>query len=420
MQPTINRLAVALSACGLLSVAQAQGAPEFKFSGFGTVAAVHSSEDQADFVATVFQPRGAGASDSWSFNPDSKLGAQASAVFGPQWSAVVQLVSQQNHDNDWVPHLEWANVRWQATPDLALRVGRTALPVFQLSETRLVGYANATVRPAPEIYRILPVTSNDGVDLSWRHTLAGGRNTVQAFFGTTKVDLPTGTIESDRSWGLASTFETGDLALRLGYSSFNVKIDADGVNTLNAGIAAFGTAAAPLPTVAARAAVLADRYRTEDMGTRVLALGFSYDPGQWFVSGEAMRFDTESVLADTTGWQLVGGWRFGTLTPYVGYARIKADIDEEAAFAATGSGPLDAAAANVVGGINRTLQVLNGSQKTATVGLRWDFMRNTALKLQWDHTRIDEGSWGRLTNFEPGFEPGGKVDLVTVAVDFVF
>lgn len=420
MQPTITRLAVALSTCGLLSVAHAQGAPEFKFSGFGTVAAVHSSEDQADFVATAFQPKGPGASDDWSFDPDTKLGAQLSAVFNPSWSAVLQLVSQQNHDDSWRPHVEWANLKWQATPELALRVGRTALPVFQLSETRLVGYANTMVRPAPEIYRILPVTSNDGVDLAWRRDFGGFRNTVQAFAGTTKADLPTGTIESDRSWGLADTVEIGDLSLRLGYSSFNVKIDADGVNTLNAGIAAFGAAAAPLPAVAARAAVLADRYRTEDMATRVLALGFSYDPGQWFVSGEAMRFDTESVLADTTGWQLVGGWRFGTLTPYVGYARIKADIDEEAAFAATGSAPLDAAAAGVVGGINRTLQVLNGSQKTATVGLRWDFMRNTALKLQWDHTRIDEGSWGRLTNFEPGFETGGKVDLVTVAVDFVF
>ena len=73
-----------------------------------------------------------------------------------------------------------------------------------------------------------------------------------------------------------------------------------------------------------------------------------------------------------------------------------------------------------VGGINRTLQVLNGSQKTATVGLRWDFMRNTALKLQWDHTNVDKGSYGRFTNYQSGFETGAKVDLFSVAVDFVF
>ena len=116
--------------------------------------------------------------------------------------------------------------------------------------------------------------------------------------------------------------------------------------------------------------------------------------------------------------QLMAGWRVGSFTPYLGYARISTSIDREGRFA-TGS-PLEEGADIVVGGVNRTLDTLNGSQKTATVGLRWDFMRNVALKAQYDRTRLDDGSFGRLTNFQPGFQTGSKFELFTVAVEFVF
>src|ERR1700677_1921798 len=47
------------------------------FSGFGTLGIVHSDYSEADFIANVVQPHGAGHSRSWSPTPDSDLGGQA-------------------------------------------------------------------------------------------------------------------------------------------------------------------------------------------------------------------------------------------------------------------------------------------------------------------------------------------------------
>jgi len=46
-------------------------------------------------------------------------------------------------------------------------------------------------------------------------------------------------------------------------------------------------------------------------------------------------------------------------------------------------------------------------------------MKNVALKTQYDRVKTGENSSGRLHSF-PGYVPGSNVDIVTVAVDFVF
>jgi hypothetical protein len=47
--------------------------PTWSVNGFGTVGAVHSSDDQADFVSNPAQPKGAGYTAAWTATPDSKL-----------------------------------------------------------------------------------------------------------------------------------------------------------------------------------------------------------------------------------------------------------------------------------------------------------------------------------------------------------
>jgi hypothetical protein len=69
------------------------GTSMFSFGAFGTVGLVHSSEDEADFTTNVFQPHGPGYSRAWSPDVDSLFGAQVTAKFTPQLSAVLQVIS---------------------------------------------------------------------------------------------------------------------------------------------------------------------------------------------------------------------------------------------------------------------------------------------------------------------------------------
>src|SRR5690349_21491266 len=107
MKARYTVLAAACLGLGAFSLpAAAQSLADTKISGFGTIGAVHSSEAQADYVSTVFQPSGAGHTRSTSFDPDSKLGLQVSVPFNEALSAVLQVVSQHQYDNSYRPMVE--------------------------------------------------------------------------------------------------------------------------------------------------------------------------------------------------------------------------------------------------------------------------------------------------------------------------
>src|SRR5580692_8197748 len=107
--------------------AEVPGASMFSFSGFGTLGVVHSSDHDADFTSTIFKPNGAGYSHDWSPDVDSLVGAQVIANFAPHLSAMLQVISQQTYDGTYTPHVEWANIKYELTPEASIRVGRTEL-----------------------------------------------------------------------------------------------------------------------------------------------------------------------------------------------------------------------------------------------------------------------------------------------------
>jgi predicted porin len=403
-KPLTAALAVVGFACG---AAHGQSMPRVKLSGFGTLAATHSSEGNADFVTNRVQPNGAGASRSWSATTDSKVGVQGDVVFSERLSGVVQLVSQHGDDNNFMPQLEWANLKYQVTPDLSVRVGRTAMPFFLYSDTRLVGYAQPWVRPPLEAYIIQPNTKSDGIDVMYRTEFGGLAHNLQAFYGANKVTTASGEAKGPVNWGLNDTAQMGDLTLRAAYTYSRVSIPS--LDALNAGFAAFSAVPGPAGAEAAR---LAATYYAKDMDFRTLALGASYDPGRWFLTGEYINFRGSGFIRGTQAWYVSGGYRLGSFTPYLTYANSKNHTRQEAGIPLPAAAPLNAALAGIVGN--------SGKQETVSLGLRWDFARNTDAKVQYDRVNLGTNSMGYFTNPTPSYKPGGSANIVTVSVDFVF
>lgn len=396
MKTNYTLLVAAMMACGSMpGLALAQSMPELKFSGFGTLGAVHSNDKNSDFVGTIFQPNGAGYTRSTAWSPDSKLGGQVNAVFNDKLSGVVQVVAQQQYDNSYTPQVEWANLKYQALPELSVRAGRIASPSYMLSESRFVGYANAWVRPPVEAYGVLSITSSDGIDATWRGQAAGVNQAVQAYYGKSSVKFEGGGAKSKPSWGLNDTIEIGSLTLRAGYNSLKIDLDVPSVQPLLDAATQFG-----MPGIA-------DKYRLDNLQTSALALGANYDPGSWFVMGEFVDYKGAGFLSDARAWYVSAGYRIGSWTPYAIRSSTKARIDAE-----TGAGPLNDA-------FTSTLYAFNATQDTSSVGVRWDVMKNVALKTQFDHVTTGSQSNGRLRAY-PGFVQGSSVNLVSVAADFVF
>jgi hypothetical protein len=421
--------ALAMACLAFLSAPKANAESilgDARFSGFGTLGAVHSSSRDADHVDTIFQPNGAGVSRSTSFNPDSKLGVQLDLPLGERWSAVVQVISQHQYDNSYTPGIEWANVKYKVTPDLSVRVGRIALPSYLLSETRFVGYSSPWVRPPVETYNLLTITNSDGIDASWHHAFGSVNNTLQGYAGTSTVHAPEGTkVKAKREWGFADSVEMGDLTLRAGYAALRIDLSIPPLAPLYQGLNDFAAGALAVPVPAFQAAgrqaqALAQKYHTSDVDVQALTLGATYDPGRWFLMGEYVDRRSDPFIGDSKGWYVSGGYRLGTFTPYASYAKLKVSQPDQETISTTGADALAPAAAALSAGVGAMQQSMQGSQHTVAVGLRWDFMKNLALKLQYDRLRTDDHSHGQLAKVQPTFDPERAINLTSVALDFVF
>jgi len=420
VQQHTRRLSAAFATCALAflsspaSSADAPGepatpTPALKLSGFGTVGAVYSSSRSADFTASVLRADGAGHTRAWSPDVDSRLGAQLDLDLG-DWSGVLQVISEQRLDGSYAPQVEWANVKYQLTPDLAVRAGRIALPVFLGAESRKVGYTIPWVRTPVEVYGSLPISSSDGLDATWRWSAGSVLHATQVFAGRTDQDLRNGLrIKAGDIVGLSHSIERGAVSARV--SASRGRLNTAIGDELFAVLRGFGPAGE----------ALADRYEISDKRVSMVSAGMSYDPGAWFVTFECGRTRTNSLLGGTSSMYVGAGLRRGALTPYAGYAQVRADVPtRDPGLPLDGlPPPLAAAAGQINAALNGFLATIP-VQSTWSAGLRWDAATNIALKLQLDRVRPRDGSRGTLINAQPDLRPDRAVHVGSVALDFVF
>jgi hypothetical protein len=387
----------------------------FTFGGFGTLGVVHSDQPLADFVSSSVEPQGAGHTRNWSAAVDSLLAVQGRAQFTPRLSAVLQVISEQNADSSFSPHVEWAYVKYQFTPDFAVRVGRTDLDVFLLTDSRNIGFANPWVRPPIELYNLVPVTNSDGIDVSYRLAVAGGSNTINASIGHAHYHYPindsqvTVTSNVTEEFVLVDTFQRGAATFRLNYGQGHLTFPT--FDPLFAAFSEFGP----------QGVGISERYNVDDRILTFFGLGAAYEPGDWFLMAELGRINSNSVLGEATGWYVSSGHRFDRITPYTTYAQVRPNSSIRAPgldlSALPPSQAPEATALNA--GLNAALASI-ASERTLSFGTRFDVTSSIDVKLQWDHTNLGENSHGWLTNLQPGFRTGSSFNLISLTLDFVF
>lgn len=396
--------------CAVVRADDDAPAPRWTFGGYGTLGLVHSNDSRSDFTATVLNPGNAGASHEWSAAVDSRVGVQLGLDLGSNWSAVLQVVSEPTLQNGYAPMVEWANIKYQATPDLSLRVGRIALPLFLAGDYRKAGYALPWVRPPVEVYGAIPTTNSDGVDASYRWSAAGVNNVTQAFFGHTDIRVtPQAHATARAMMGLSNTTTSGALTVRA--SAMSSELTLNLARELFAAMSQFGP----------QGVALAARYDVDAKRADVISLGVNYDPGAWFLMGEVGRMNARSYLGDKTVAYVSGGYRFGDLTPYLAFAASRANMATRSAGLDL-SGlppPLAGAGARLNAGLNQLLDTIP-QQRSISAGVRWDLRANYALKLQYDRLTPRHGSNGTFINVQPGFQSGHPIGVMSASVDFVF
>ncbi len=385
-------VAVAL-ACAQMAHAQ-DGSDRFTLSGFGTLGVAHSTEDNADVHPDFQTGKGVGASHSTSANLDSRFALQLDANFTDDFTGVVQAVSEYAVTESYKPEISLAHVKYRFSPSFSARLGRITAPLYMLSEYQRVGYAMPWARPPQEVYNYL--LAMDGIE--GQYTLNAGDTLVglQAFYGHIDSEL----VEVDGMYGLGVQVDRGSSSFRISHIRGKVHYSSDSIEQLFDFYATL-----PIPPLVEAAGKLDPR----SMDGKFSGIGYSYDPGNWFLRTEAIQADyAPSISGKTTSGYLSTGFRRGAWTPAFTYAHV--DV----------SGLKAPGALDPVGLLNQAVAGNNSSRHSYTASLRWDVRDSIAVKLQGSHVSNHAGSYGSLGNQQPGFQPGRSYNLISASVDFVF
>jgi len=381
-------------------------------SAFGTLGAVRTSTDLGEYATSVLQPNG--AKRSWDFTVDSLIAGQVDIKATKDLSFTVQAVANKTASDTFEPHSEWAFARYAVTRQLQVRGGILAVPIFMLSDSRLVGFSYPWVRVPTALNSQVPVTNFAGADLVYRPSFGETVLTIQPYYGVAHPRVPNTTAAAgsyvttdlDPMAGVNFAVEHGKWTARAGYLYTKFTYSSDTVRTLFNGLRG-------IDRLVPGAAALASSLEAEDKKITFVGVGLAYDGRDVFFQTEYGKRKTDLFLADTSAWYATLGYRFGNLMPHVTVSQVKTDSPTSQSVV-----PAAGQLAPLAAGINNLLAGQNPAQKTVAVGARYQFARNADLKLQWDRVKVPAGAQGNFLRVQPGFP--GSVNVYSAAVDFVF
>ncbi|MDL2356935.1 MAG: hypothetical protein QFF03_16910 [Pseudomonadota bacterium] len=402
-----------------LSCAYAQetsSAPTVAISGFGTAAMTMSDTDKAEF-ARPNQASGVGKTARPGV--DSNFGVQANIGVNAWLSFTAQGLVRKDAEDDFGAELAWAFAKAKVSEKLSIRVGRIGLPVFMISDYRNVGYANTMLRPPGEMYAQVAMNSLDGIDATWQENIGDTTISAQLAFGGSRNGIASGTgvlhLDTRGTTALNLVAEHGPLTVRFGRADTTLTVnDSSQLNSLLSALRATGAGYG-----ITQLAPLANALSVDKKKASFTAVGLGLDWKNLVVQSEYARRKTDSYVNATDSWYVMAGYRIDKLLPYYNHAETKSVGHVANTVPAACPAGYPAACTPTLQALSAGVNALNAgvTQSTDTIGVRWDFYRSLALKVQIDRVR-PSGSAGQLLHAAPGFT--GPVTVGAVALDFVF
>jgi len=390
--------------CGI-PLAGALELPEL--SGFATFGIQHL-DDEGRYV---------GMEQQTSIESASVLGLQLRQSLSRQFDATLQLQAAGRDDFD--PELEWAYLAWHVTPAVTLRGGRLAMQVYQASDYLYVGHALPWAAPPYEVYGTTNLQSwHEGAEVLWRFRAAGSDFLLQAMAG--ELPFQAGFVQGrvNSAMGLALQMNRGDLELRLGAFTGEVRMADSEQDRLYALPAAVGGGSLIDLLDAVGAAGLAQDLRLTGQPVRFYSAAFYWHPGHWRLQGEyVLRSSDLPLLPQQQAAYLLLGYRLGAWTPYALVAEMDTETERLSARLPAALATDNPAVYGLLDqGLTSFTSYLQFRQRSFGLGLRWDLREDLALKADWRQIQRLDGSVGGF--IEPPADAHSQ--LFTLTLDWVF
>lgn len=415
---------------------------KLKINGFAQVGvAATGNTDNDDYGLDVQSNRTAIYNDP-SFEGQTLFAVQASLTVSEKAEAVTQIVARGSED--FRAEMAWAYLRYHLNDNLTVRVGRLRTPFFALSEYLEVGYAQPWARPPIEVYGN-NISNYNGIDFEYKKRIGEVSSSFRLYTGSKDSVVAGYQVKLNNILGGRFELLYRNFNFFVGYGEADIKVTPAGqpdpifeANNLAAGIneAALGITLTPFEDNSVS--------RNNAKGS-FGSLGLGYDNGVWNLSTELRSQTIDGILQDDQAHYISIARRFGDWTPYIIYSRYYTDDDYERDNANlkldqwkgqlqsivptlqtnASSDPVAAATLRSVGQALEGIETIRhganttGEQTSYGLGVRWDFIRNMALKFEYLQVRDNENS-PNISTRNGALEEGEELDAYTLVFNAVF
>jgi len=331
-------------------------ADEMQISGFASLAAgkvVSGDRYLADYPKAGFYDA------DLSFSPDTSVGIQTVANLNPQTSFIIQLVS--HGANNYEMDLDWAYVNFILNPEVTLQAGRKRLPLYYYSDYFDIAYTYNWIRLPSDNYT-WQITNYNGVSLVYEPNIGEWDALINVYTGredSQENDLLSAlfTTRVDETWKnmLGVVFELSKDWFDIRFTLMQGQLDR----------------------------AIGDVIVEENIKQQFAGISTNLFFENLSLLTEINRYErpTSDIYVDTA--MLSIAYQIDQFTPHLTHSRLEQEPN-----AARG----------------------DEEHSTSSIGLRWDFISNMALKIQYDRVR-DKGQVISIA---------GDANLLSVSLDMVF
>ena len=368
-------------------------ADDFTIKTFGTLGFVHNNNKNYIYKKEFMQKDG--SSGNIDTKTDSLLGLQASYLFDPSISFVLQGIGKYNYQDELDAILDWGYLRFETQENLQFKLGRMRNPFYKNSDNRNIGYSTMMIREPVEIYGQVPFSSYNGGEFIYSGLLDTYFYTLQGGYGKEDVTVPIHTQGYNVDVRLKNllttnvTFGTPELQGRITYLESDITATHPAIDSL-------------FDTIRATDQYLADTYEYDNKKSKYLSVGLFGELDHFFFGSEYGKRKSESFFADIHGYYVMIGYTFDHLSPYMSIA----------------SSTMDGITKHTNPYLNEILKTQNLAQKSRTIGTKYTLNENIDFKIQYE--QIAPQGFNGSYHLNTLGENQEKLHVISVALDFVF
>lgn len=361
----------------------------WQFNGFGTLSYTRTDKYKDRIPRRNMNQSGIDLEKN-GFLMDSRFGLQIKGQLNDHWSVVGQIVAREQLANHLEDHIDLAFARYQASNEWQIAIGRQAFDLFFLSDHRNTAYSYDWVRPPTEFYGFMPYDSFDGVKLirdwgdfdnAWHWDVSVGNIKAKFDLDVLTKSSDVDSTKAEPIYGSALSWQGSQWRVRANVAILKFEQELDDRDELNFLAEHIGPIWPEFRRVA--------RDIEGNSTLRYASLGASWTSGDWKVQSEWNIIDADFITVNGQRGYVHVARRWQAWQPFVtfGFAHDNQRVDYKPP-------PRGAGLEFILDDVTHTVQNMRHNQHSFSLGVRWDFTPQKALKLQCDrfYFQADSGS----------------------------